>query len=136
MTFADAAAELAPGQALKIRDIQVQGAQDALGARVYTAGVPGAGQPNLMVFFHGGGFVDGDLDDADDFLRCLAGNPDHVVLAANYTLARCGLSPPPWKMRTPCCCGRRRTSPSWAGRASRWWCRASRPAPTWPPYAP
>jgi hypothetical protein len=71
MTFADAAAELAPGQALKIRDIQVQGAQDALGARVYTAGVPGAKQPNLMVFFHGGGFVDGDLDDADDFLRCL-----------------------------------------------------------------
>ncbi|MDZ5634739.1 MULTISPECIES: alpha/beta hydrolase [unclassified Janthinobacterium] len=89
MSFADTAAELAPGQALKIRDIEVQGAQDALAARVYTAGVPGARQSSLIVFFHGGGFVDGDLDDADDFLRCLVlSNPDHVVLAANYTLAK------------------------------------------------
>ena len=89
MSVAGTVAELAPGQALKIRDIQVQGAQDALGARVYTAGVPGAKQASLIVFFHGGGFVDGDLDDADDFLRCLVlSNPDHVVLAANYTLAK------------------------------------------------
>ena len=34
MSVADTAAELAPGQALKIRDIEVQGAQDALAARV------------------------------------------------------------------------------------------------------
>jgi len=82
-------AELAPGQALKIRDIQVQGAQEALAARLYTAGVPGAKQSSLIVFFHGGGFVDGDLDESDDFLRCLVlSNPDHVVLASNYTLAK------------------------------------------------
>jgi len=83
------AAELAPGHALKIRDIQVQGAQEPLAARLYTAGVPGAKQPSLIVFFHGGGFVDGDLDDSDDFLRCLVlSNPDHAVLASNYTLAK------------------------------------------------
>jgi len=82
-------AELAPGQALKIRDIQVQGAQEPLAARLYTAGVPGAKQSSLIVFFHGGGFVDGDLDESDDFLRCLVlSNPDHVVLASNYTLAK------------------------------------------------
>src|SRR5450830_1517167 len=83
------AEELAPGQALKIRDIQVQGAQEPLAARLYTAGVPGAKQSSLIVFFHGGGFVDGDLDESDDFLRCLVlSNPDHVVLASNYTLAK------------------------------------------------
>ncbi|MGZ5183040.1 MAG: alpha/beta hydrolase, partial [Ramlibacter sp.] len=42
----------------------------------------------LIVFFHGGGFVDGDLDEADGFLRHLAeasGYP--VVLSSSYTLA-------------------------------------------------
>ncbi|MDC8758162.1 alpha/beta hydrolase [Janthinobacterium fluminis] len=73
---------------LTIRDIEVRGAQDAQAARVYTAGAPGAKRDSLIVFFHGGGFVGGDLEDADDFLRCLVlGNPQHIVLATNYTLA-------------------------------------------------
>lgn len=83
--------EIAPLESLKIRDIEVQGEQGPLAARIYTAGAAGAGikRSSLIVFFHGGGFVEGDLDDADDFLRCLVlGNADHVVLAANYTLAK------------------------------------------------
>lgn len=73
---------------LTIRDIEVRGVQDAQAARIYTAGVPGARQDSLIVFFHGGGFVAGDLDDADTFLRALVqGNPEHIVLATNYTLA-------------------------------------------------
>ena len=82
-------ADMAPADSLKIRDIAVQGEQGPLDARIYTAGVPGDKKSSLIVFFHGGGFVNGDLDDSDDFLRCLVlSNPDHVVLASNYTLAR------------------------------------------------
>lgn len=81
--------EIAAPESLKIRDIEVQGEQGPLAARIYTAGVAGAKRASLIVFFHGGGFVKGDLDEADDFLRCLVlGNADHVVLAANYTLAK------------------------------------------------
>ncbi|KAB8045123.1 alpha/beta hydrolase [Janthinobacterium aquaticum] len=82
-------ADIAPIESLKIRDIEVQGEQGPLAARIYTAGTAGIKRSSLIVFFHGGGFVEGDLDDADDFLRCLVlGNPDHVVLASNYTLAK------------------------------------------------
>ena len=73
---------------LKIRAIEVRGELDAQAARVYTAGVPGARADGLIVFFHGGGFVAGDLDEADAFLRALVQhNPGQVVLATNYTLA-------------------------------------------------
>jgi acetyl esterase len=75
---------------LQIRDTQVRGAVDMLAARIYTA--DGASvtekRDSLIVFFHGGGFVAGDLDEADEFLRNLVlSNPEHVVLASNYTLA-------------------------------------------------
>ncbi|HAT32118.1 MAG TPA: alpha/beta hydrolase [Janthinobacterium sp.] len=78
----------APLAPLAIRDIEVGGALGALAARLYTAGAPGAKQDSLIVFFHGGGFVGGDLDEADEFLRSLVQcNTQHIVLAANYTLA-------------------------------------------------
>lgn len=73
---------------LRIRDIEVRGAEEAQAARIYTAGAPGARQDSLIVFFHGGGFVAGDLEEADDFLRGLVScNPGQIVLATNYTLA-------------------------------------------------
>ena len=73
---------------LKIRDIEVCGALDVQAARIYTAGVPGAKADGLIVFFHGGGFVAGDLDEADQFLRALVQhNSGQIVLATNYTLA-------------------------------------------------
>ena len=73
---------------LKIRELEVRGAQGPLAARLYLAGNPSAKRDALIVFFHGGGFVAGDLEEADEFLRHLvACNPDHVILASNYTLA-------------------------------------------------
>ena len=78
--------ELAPD--LNIRDLEVQGAQGPLAARLYMAGAASAKRDTLIVFFHGGGFVAGDLDEADSFLRHLVScNNNHVVLASNYTLA-------------------------------------------------
>ncbi len=73
---------------LALRELEVRGAQDALAARLYSAGATGAKKDGLIVFFHGGGFVGGDLDGADEFLRALAQRvPDYAVLAASYTLA-------------------------------------------------
>lgn len=77
----------APERALKVRDVVVDGAAGSLSARLYAAG-PAAKRDVLVVFFHGGGFDNGDLDEADDFLRSLA-ECDHLplVLASSYTLA-------------------------------------------------
>jgi acetyl esterase len=75
------------GQELKVRELEVAGANGPLGARLYLAGSTGK-RDMLVVFFHGGAFVGGDLQEADDFLRGLA-ESDHlpVVLASRYTLA-------------------------------------------------
>jgi acetyl esterase len=73
---------------LKIRAIEVRGAEGTLPARVYTSGEAGIKRDSLIVFFHAGGFNSGDLDDADIFLRHMADDsPDHILLASGYTLA-------------------------------------------------
>ncbi|PRC90720.1 alpha/beta hydrolase [Solimicrobium silvestre] len=73
---------------LKVRDTKVQGAEGSLAARIYSCVPVGSKQDSLIVFFHGGGFDTGDLNDADEFLNHLAmGNPDQLVLASSYTLA-------------------------------------------------
>ena len=88
----NAAASLNPGaDDVRVRELEVGGEQGPLKARLYAAGAPAAGsskRDTLIVFFHGGGFVGGDLDDADGFLRHLANaSGSQVVLASNYTLA-------------------------------------------------
>ncbi|MCE3604244.1 alpha/beta hydrolase [Massilia sp. P8910] len=77
----------APAQ-LKIRDLEVAGAEGQLAARLYAGGDAGAKKDGLIVFFHSGGFVGGDLDEADEFLRHLAScSTQNLVLASCYTLA-------------------------------------------------
>ncbi|HEX8605895.1 MAG TPA: alpha/beta hydrolase [Pseudoduganella sp.] len=70
------------------RDIEVAGAEGPLPARLHVAGAPAGKRDTLVVFFHGGGFVGGAVDEADEFLRQLV-NADHgqVALSAGYTLA-------------------------------------------------
>ncbi|MRW88688.1 alpha/beta hydrolase fold domain-containing protein [Duganella sp. FT80W] len=73
---------------LKIRSLEVKGADGPLAARLYTSGDAGAKRDTLLVFFHAGGFVGGDLEDADVFLRHLADDSQQMaVLASAYTLA-------------------------------------------------
>ncbi|TFW24666.1 alpha/beta hydrolase [Duganella callida] len=73
---------------LKIRSLEVKGAEGPLAARLYTSGDAGAKRDMLLVFFHAGGFVGGDLEDADMFLRHLADDSRQMaVLASAYTLA-------------------------------------------------
>ena len=72
---------------LAVRDLEAIGADGTLAARLYKAGSDGK-RDILIVFFHGGGFVDGDLECADEFLRHLADASGYpVVLSSTYTLA-------------------------------------------------
>jgi acetyl esterase len=70
------------------RVLEVAGATGPLAARLYSNGASAGKKDSLMVFFHSGGFVGGDLDDADNFLRHMVGcSPEQLVLASTYTLA-------------------------------------------------
>ena len=72
-----------------IRALEVQGAEGPLNARLYSLDASRTKKDSLLVFFHGGGFVGGDLDEADTFLRHLstASSSNQLVLASCYTLA-------------------------------------------------
>ena len=72
---------------VRVRDLEVNGEQGPLRARLYATGQKGK-RDTLVVFFPPGGFVTDNLDDSDSFLRHLAGvSHTPVVLASNYTLA-------------------------------------------------
>jgi len=63
----------------------VPGGAGEVPARLYRPGTPGP-HPTI-VFFHGGGFVIGDLDTHDDHARLLCRDVDAVVLSVEYRLA-------------------------------------------------
>lgn len=71
-----------------VRALAVQRERGPLAARLYLARPEHARRDTLLVYFHGGCFIGGDLDDSDGFLRRLASaNPRQAILAAHYTLA-------------------------------------------------
>ncbi len=71
----------------KSEDRKIPGPAHDIGLRVYTpVGAAEATLPGL-VFFHGGGFVIGDLDTHDDLCRCLANGSGCRVVAVDYRLA-------------------------------------------------
>lgn len=70
----------------QIRDLTVDGAAGPIKARLYTpkdAPAPGPG----LVFYHGGGFVIGDLDSHDGLCRQLADASGARILAVDYRLS-------------------------------------------------
>jgi acetyl esterase len=71
---------------LDVRDLQVAGGAGSVKARLYTPKDAPAVGPGL-VYFHGGGFVIGDLDSHDGFLRRLAAASGVRVLSVDYRLA-------------------------------------------------
>jgi acetyl esterase/lipase len=78
---------VADSHELVVSELDAAGFEGPLPARLYRAAVDGK-RDILIVFFHGGGFVDGDLDQADGFLRRLADASGYpVVLSSSYTLA-------------------------------------------------
>ena len=83
------ASAIAAGPAIPVgdvRDLTVEGAEGPLRARHYVPAGGGADRP-LLVFFHGGGWVVGDLDSHDQPCRLLARYADVHVLSIDYRLA-------------------------------------------------
>ncbi|MBT9446008.1 MAG: alpha/beta hydrolase [Hyphomonadaceae bacterium] len=68
-----------------LRDITVDGAAGPIKARLYDS-VDGAKRP-CLIYFHGGGFVIGDLDSHDTLCRQLALDGGFRVIAVDYRLA-------------------------------------------------
>ena len=71
---------------VRVRDLEVSGAAGAIPARLYTPSgyaVPGP----CLVYFHGGGFVIGDLETHDAHCRRLASGSGAQILAIEYRLA-------------------------------------------------
>lgn len=69
-----------------VQDIVVSGAEGLLPARLYQPSCPHP-LPVLLVFFHGGGFVMGDLDTHDDACRLLCETSQMQILSVAYRLA-------------------------------------------------
>jgi acetyl esterase len=67
-----------------VTDLVVAGAVGPLRARLY---VPPSNWSGLLVFFHGGGFVFGDVDSHDGTCRLLCAGGEFAVLSVEYRLA-------------------------------------------------
>ena len=74
----------APVSMAEVRPLAVAGGAGALGARLY---VPEAATAALVVYYHGGGWVVGDLDTHDTVCRALARSSGARVLSVDYRLA-------------------------------------------------
>jgi acetyl esterase len=79
--LAAARAAIPPPQVASVADIQVKGAAGPLAARVYRASRE---KSPTVVFFHGGGWVAGDLETHDRQARLLAIESGAVVVSVDY----------------------------------------------------
>ncbi|WP_328988692.1 alpha/beta hydrolase [Kribbella sp. NBC_01245] len=71
----------------RVTDLTVRGADGQLGARLYVPRSAPMSNGGLLVFFHGGGWVVGDLDSHDAFCRDAAEEAGVRVLSVDYRLA-------------------------------------------------
>jgi len=70
----------------RIEDIRIPGPAGAIPARVYAPHESGAPRP-IVAYFHGGGWVQGDLETHHGLCARLALHADAVVVAIDYRLA-------------------------------------------------
>lgn len=74
-----------PEAVAHVEDRVIHGATGGIPVRIYTP--EGSGPFPLLVFFHGGGFVLGDLDTHDGLCRSLANGARCLVVAVDYPRA-------------------------------------------------
>lgn len=77
----------APPKVACVEPMQIDCDAGALAARLYVPAEATAQLLPLLVYFHGGGFVVGDLDTHDHTCRFIARNAGVLVLAVDYRLA-------------------------------------------------
>lgn len=68
----------------RVEEIKIPGSQGEIPARVYTPSAPNSGG---VVYYHGGGFVIGDVESYDPFCRTLANASRSAVISVDYRLA-------------------------------------------------
>ncbi len=76
-----------PRELLRVTELTVRGSDGQLGARLYVPRSAPTSGGGLLVFFHGGGWVVGDLDSHDAYCRDLADEAGIRVLSVDYRLA-------------------------------------------------
>jgi acetyl esterase len=76
---------LGPGEAVDTEDRSVPGPAGDSPVRIYTP--EGEGPRGVLVYYHGGGFVIGDLDTHDHACRALCKGAGVVVVSVDYRLA-------------------------------------------------
>ena len=69
----------------RIDELTIGGPAGGIRARVYAS--QGDRRDPLLLFFHGGGYVKGGIDESDAFCRRLAIATRHAVLSVDYRLA-------------------------------------------------
>ncbi len=77
-----------PAPVSRVERLTVAGGREALEARLYVPGEAEGAEPSaLLVYFHGGGWVVGDLDSHDAVCRALAVAAGARVVSVDYRLA-------------------------------------------------
>lgn len=69
----------------RIEDVTISAVDAPIPARVYAP--DGPDRPPIMLYFHGGGYVKGGIEESDAFCRNLARVTQHLVLSIDYRLA-------------------------------------------------
>jgi acetyl esterase len=72
-------------QVASVENARIPGPDGDLNVRIYRPAA--AGPRPTVVYFHGGGFVIGDLDSHDDHCRLICRDVDTVVMSVEYRLA-------------------------------------------------
>lgn len=80
-------AERPPIPMARVEPVEIPGPAGDIPARLYVPRRAEAEAPPLLVYFHGGGWVIGDLDTHDSPCRFLADRSGAAVLAVDYRLA-------------------------------------------------
>jgi len=80
--------ENTPVEVYRVEDRSISSANGSLGVRIYYPRPAAEGELfPVLLFFHGGGWVLGDLDTHDGICRFLAKHADCLVLSVDYRLA-------------------------------------------------
>lgn len=83
----DKKASEVPAPQMPVRDFQIASPDGPLAARLYSPTVLPAGASPVLLFFHGGGFLFGDVNTHDSICRVIAQNTPCIVLSVDYRLS-------------------------------------------------